>query len=466
MLDQYGHRKLIIPAEVKGYYKKWKRKIHFVLLVFFLALPWVQINGHQGVLIDIPGRHLTLLGLSLYAHDAPLIFLVLAVMTLGLALITALFGRVWCGWACPQTVFIEAVYRQIEIWIEGSYLERRRLRDSEMGFKKFSKGALKWLAYLIISSLIAHSFIAYFAGSAELLHMMQGSPRENWTYFLFITVMTGILLFNFGWFREQFCLIACPYGRFQSVLLDSESVTVMYDVERGEPRKGKQNIQESNEKTDLKQGDCVACNRCVQVCPTGIDIRKGLQFECIGCTACIDACDEIMTKVKKPTGLIRYGAMTNKPVQWFRARILIYSFLTLLAVLSLAGLLMLQKQFRLEVLRGKGMPFQILKQADRSEFVQNQFEIRIENDEDHPLIVFLEINDENGKKFKLIIPENPISLSAKEKRGVPFFVQVSKDQLSHHGTVPLPLLIQIQGPQNSKIKKDVIFIGPQGQDRP
>lgn len=461
MLDQYGHRKTIIPAEVKGYFKKWKKRVHFVLLVFFLGLPWIQINHHPGILIDIPGRHFTFLGLSLYAHDVPLIFLVLAIMTLGLALITALFGRVWCGWACPQTVFIEAVYRQIEIWIEGDYIKRRKLRDSEMNLEKFSKLSLKWLAFLLVSSLIAHSFIAYFAGSINLLRMMQGSPSENWTYFLFITVMTGILLFNFGWFREQFCLIACPYGRFQSVLLDSHSVTVMYDVERGEPRKSKTSLKLANEKV----GDCVACNRCVQVCPTGIDIRNGLQFECIGCTACIDACDEIMTKVKKPTGLIRYGAMTKMPVQWFRARVLVYSGLTLIALMTLIGLLMAQTQFRVEILRGKGLPFQIIKQTDGGDLVQNQFEIRIENDDDHPLTVSLEINDEARKIFQLIIPEKEIYLSDHEKRGIPFFVQVHRDQLSSNGTVSLPLRVRFQGQQNGQLEKQVIFVGPQSEVR-
>ncbi|PIS11345.1 MAG: cytochrome c oxidase accessory protein CcoG [Bdellovibrio sp. CG10_big_fil_rev_8_21_14_0_10_47_8] len=452
MLDEYGHRLFIIPAEIRGFFQRRKKIVHVFLLIVFLLLPWIHLGGHQAIWVDIPGRHFTFFGLSLYAHDAPLIFFVLMILTLSLALLTALVGRAWCGWACPQTVFIETIYRQIETWIEGNYIARRKLRDQDLDLRKIRLGLTKWAAYFVVSSLIAHSFVAYFVGSKNLLTMIEGSPEQNMSYFVFVSLMTLVLMFNFGWFREQFCLIMCPYGRFQSVLMDSHSLTVMYDEKRGEPRKGQ--WQEGQEK-----GDCVSCQRCVQVCPTGIDIRNGTQFECIACTACIDACDEIMEKVHKPKGLIRYKALTEKKIQWFRSRVLSYGGLLLISVIALIVLLSVNKPYRIEVLRGKDAPYTIVPMWGKN-VVQNHFDVRFESHSQEELQVQIEIDGPLANQFQMIVPENPMRVVAGEKRNLPIFIQAPETIFS--GLTQIPLDIRFTELKSGEVllKKTITFVGP------
>lgn len=451
-LDEHGHRKGIIPAEVKGFWKKNKEVVHFILIFFFLLLPWTKINGIQTVLLDLPNRTFALFGTMFWAHDGPLLFFVFAVLVFSLAAVTAIFGRVWCGWACPQTVFIEGVYRRIEIWIEGNYLERRKLRDAPMSGNKFFKLFLKWLAFFLVSSLIAHSFVAYFTGAEKLVGMMQGSPTENWTYFLVISFITGVLLFDFGWFREQFCVIMCPYGRFQSVLLDRNSLTVMYDEKRGEPRKG---LPSENG----KQGDCVSCNRCVQVCPTGIDIRKGIQMECIGCTACIDACDEIMTKVNKPKGLIGYKSISGRGVAWKRPRVLAYAFVILIGLSGIFYNFFARAPLMVTLLRAKDTPYQLVE-MDGIPKVINHFKVHIHNQtfSNHQYSL-VHPEDWDQKNVKLTLAQNIVTVARGDEKILHFFVIVPADLFDQKGEWVSELKVQqLESPHF--IKKEMRFVGP------
>ena len=367
-LDSYGERIGLIPAEVRGYFRNWRTRVQIFLLLMFLCLPWIQIQGHQAVLLNISRREFNFFGLLFRAHDAPLFFLILAILVMGLAFVTAIWGRIWCGWACPQTVFIDLVFRRIEIWTMGSYIERRKLAQESLSLKKFLKVSLKWILFVVVSSLIAHSFIAYFSGAKELISMMKKNPNENWEYFVLVSFVTGIVLFDFAWFREQFCVIMCPYGRIQSVLLESNSLSIVYDQNRGEPRRGLQD-------PGTRQGDCIACHRCVEVCPTGIDIRNGLQMECIACTACIDACDEIMRKVNKPEGLIRYQTVKGQGLQWRQPRALLYFVLTALALGGLGFRSITKEPFEATVLRAKDTPFQVLPDGR----ILNHFKVHVFN---------------------------------------------------------------------------------------
>jgi cytochrome c oxidase accessory protein FixG len=445
MLDADGHRLFIIPAEVRGKFQRWKMKIQTVLMLLFLILPWLTVGGEQAVLLDLPHRHFVLLGLHLYAHDAPLIFLLVLGFVGSLALVTALWGRVWCGWACPQTVFIERVYRQIEIWVEGTYLQRRKMLTSPWTLEKFLRKSLKWVLYVLVSSLIAHSFIAYWAGAKTLIHMMQAPPNQNWSYFLWSTSITGILLFNFAWFREQFCLIVCPYGKFQSTLLDSHSINVMYDEKRGEPRK-------ATTVAKNQQGDCVSCQRCVQVCPTGIDIRQGIQMECIGCTACMDACDEIMEKVRKPKGLIRYKAQTEKKIRWFRGRVLAYAGLVAFSFIGLSWALAVRSDIRIEILRAKDLPYQKIEK-DQKSWVQNHFVLRLENETTQQQELLL-IPSENQS---VILPENPVQLQPGQKRDLPMIVMVPEEQFTVMGKAETVFQFQNQKKVHQRI---IPLLGP------
>ena len=290
-----------------------------------------------------------------------------------IAFMSALLGRVWCGWACPQTVFIDGIFRKIENFIEGYTASQKLLDKSSWSLKKIGKKFLKWLLFFLISCVITHSFLAYLVGSDLMLLMIQHSPFYHPKAALLMIFSTGIIFFDFGWFREQFCIIACPYGRFQSLLLDSHSLIVAYDEKRGEPRK--KTVADTS-----VSGDCISCTRCIQVCPTGIDIRRGIQMECIHCTACIDACDEVMLKLGKPKGLIRYdseaGILQEKKKIW-RPRIFVYALLMTCMLGILLTVVMTRPDIRLEVLRGS-TPYQIDHEMGRT-YVINHFRIHAYN---------------------------------------------------------------------------------------
>lgn len=459
MLDEHGSKKAIIPAEVTGFWRKRRDIFYAVLILFFLVLPWTKINGIQTVLLDLPNRKFAIFGVTFWAHDAPMVFFVLIFFTLGLTFITSIWGRVWCGWACPQTVFIDFIYRRIEKMVEGNYIQRRELEKQEMSLNKFLKKSAKWFLFFIVSSLIAHSFTAYFVGSVELTKWVYtGNISEHWTTFLIISFITLILLFDFGWFREQFCIIMCPYGRFQSVLMDHGSLAVLYDEKRGEPRKGLPVA------SDGKKGDCVSCNRCVQVCPTGIDIRKGLQMECIACTACIDACDDIMEKVKKPKGLIKYSTISGVQNKITSIRSIIYLAILLLSGVALAVLLMNRSDVHVAFLRAKDSPYQMIKNNDGSEAIMNHFKLHIKNQSFENRKYRLTIPEEfKNFNVELKLPENPVSVVAGTDKTIHVFMVFKKEILSGKGEVKLRLNIIDDESTNKELNdqsKEFSLVGP------
>ena len=417
-LDDFGHKHTIIPAEVKGYYQERRFWFQWILIFIFLLAPWIYINGSQLILLNLPERKFAFFGYTFLAHDGPLVFLILAILTLGLAAMTAVFGRVWCGWGCPQTVFIERIYRAIEILVEGKYIQRRKLAAQEMNAEKFFKTVIKWFLYLVVSSLIAHSFVAYFSGSKELTEMVLSThPQDHWTYFLIITAMTAVLLFDFGWFREQFCIIMCPYGRIQSVLMDKDSLAIMYNE---------------------KRSDCIECKRCVQVCPTGIDIRKGLQMECIACTACADACDEIMTKVNRPQKLIGYNSISEKGIKWFKPRVLVYGLIIIVCAVVLTVNVAHRNPFYVSLLRAKDIPYQILNEGQ----VLNHLKLHILNQTK----VGQEFEVKISEAFKDIgiivtVPNQTIVTAAGAESTVHFFVMFPK-QILVRGALPVNFQIK------------------------
>ncbi len=456
--DKKGRRIFLYPAEVRGFFRKYRTITQAALIIFFLVLPWITVDGQQLLLLDISNKTFHFFGLNFKAHDAPMIFLVLAVLTIGIALLTALLGRVWCGWACPQTVFIDGVYRKIEVWIQGNYIQRRKLSKEGWTPNKISKISLTWVAYFIVSTLIAHSFVSYFVGSQRLIQMIQGTPQENWAAFLIVMSMTGVLMFDFGWFREQFCIIACPYGRFQAALMDKKSISVVYDYNRGEPRK-----DPSVPKN--QQGDCVSCRRCVEVCPTGIDIRRGIQMECIGCTACIDACDEIMEKVNKPLGLIRYGSEheleTKSKPTWIslltRPRVVLYSVILFAVMGILSFLIQNREPIMVSVLKVRGAPYSKLVEGSIS-YTLNHFKLHVHNQSSEEMIVFLSADDD----VSLVVPQNNIRLSSNSSREVHFFAKFKED-LSKENKGSLHRALNIEAKTKKEVRniiKDLTLVGP------
>ena len=426
-LDEKGRKRGIFPAAVKGKWIKYREAVYAVLVLVFLVLPWTRWDNRQTILLDLANRRFYLGPITFFAHDGPLLFFVLGLAAFSIITITVFLGRVWCGWACPQTVFIEFLYRRIETWVEGNHLARRKLAEAPMDFKKFQKVALKWFLFFLLSEHIAHSLVAYFVGARELVWITTLSPSENLSLFLVVQFLAFLFLFNFGWFREQFCLIACPYGRFQSVLMDAHSMAVLYDPVRGEPRRTKgQKVaaQTSGATSTLKsnQGDCVNCFKCVAVCPTGIDIRDGIQMECLACTACMDACDEVMTKVGKPKGLIRYAVeadfLPNPPKKsWSRRGVYIFVLVMLMGGGSLA--LMRRQAFDVVWIRSVGSPYSVL---DENHFT-NQYRLHITNQSRFAISV-KSLGSPEHPEIEFVSPQITEPLSPGEQKMLPVFVKV------------------------------------------
>ncbi|MCB0391997.1 MAG: cytochrome c oxidase accessory protein CcoG [Bdellovibrionales bacterium] len=458
-LDEYGDRKYIYPAEIKGFFKNWRNIIHPLFIAFFLILPWIKVNDQQWVLLNLPERKFNIFGLSFWAHDTPMIFFVIAGLLVGLSFVTAVWGRVWCGWACPQTVFIESVFRRIEILVEGNYLARMKLDKAPMDFKKFLKKSIKWSLFLLISLIITHSFLAYFVGTDRLLDMIQHSPKENWTNFLIICITTAIILFDFGWFREQFCLIMCPYGRFQSVLMDKSSLGVFYDKKRGEPRRTKENKDNPSE-----QGDCINCYKCVSVCPTGIDIRNGLQMECIACTACIDACDEIMEKVNKPKGLIRYASestLEGNKSNHLRPRTILYAVILVILLSGLTISLLKKESVSFSIIRAVEEPYKVTDTMEGKKEVINHFKVHIQNQSPSQVSTEYHLKDEDSA-YQLIAPMNPAITESGAKNWIHFFVKVDLDKF--HSTTDRELQIEFKTKGDSvdiDTLKSITLLGPE-----
>lgn len=422
-VESNGTRIPLFPAEVRGYWRTRRNYVQYFLMFLFLFLPWLKVNSNPAVLIDIQNKTFIFFGFKFWAYDGPYLFYILGFLTIGLALLTALFGRAWCGWACPQTVFLDGLFRKIEVWVEGGHLQRRELAKAPWNKSKLAKKILKWSLFILSSAIITHSFLAYFWGPEKVLSMLAEDPRNNWGSFVFIIVVNSLFLFNFTWFREQFCLIVCPYGRFQSVLLDSNSLNVHYDSKRGEPRRAPQQKSET-------QGACVDCKRCVQVCPTGIDIRNGSQMECIACTACIDACDEIMVKTKQPKGLISYRTSHNKRPYFFRPRILAYGFILLILTAFFSYSLFSRRPLETNLLRALDTPYFEIKDSENHIYIANSYRLRIHNQTDNPIDLNLSsVPSALPPDAQYGFPNEAVKLSADETRVLPFIVKIKKKKI-------------------------------------
>jgi len=367
-INSDGSRRFLHPADVKGVFTTYRRLFAYLLICVYITLPWIPINGHPAIFLDVINRRFHLMGLSFAAQDLWMAFFFITGLGFSLFFITSLLGRIWCGWACPQTVFLDHLFRRVERWIDGDATQRRLLDNMPWTAMKITKRIVKHSIFLLFSALITHIFLSYFISIPELYRWVTERPTEHWGAFIFVFVTTAIIYFNFAWFREQLCLVICPYGRLQSALIDDDSMIIGYDVKRGEPR------------GPVKQadaGDCINCNRCVQVCPTGIDIRQGLQIECIGCANCIDACNTIMTKLNRPKGLIRYDSQSGldgKPRHIIRPRIFIYGLLMLIGAIAFSLSAMQLRSANMSIVRMSGAPYFLTESV-----VRNQYMVRVIN---------------------------------------------------------------------------------------
>lgn len=335
-VDEKGKRVWIYPKKPSGYYHRLRIAVTVVLLSIFFIGPFIQVEGRPFMLFNIFERKFILFGQVFWPQDFFLLALTLITFFVFIILFTVAFGRLWCGWACPQTLFMEMVFRKIEYWIEGDANAQRRLNNSKWTKEKILKKSAKQTIFILISLLISHTTMAYLIGLDQVKEIVTQSPMEHLAGFMGLVAFTAIFYGVFAWFREQACIAVCPYGRLQGVLLVKDSLVVAYDWLRGEPR-GK--LKKNQATITEKQGDCIDCKLCVHVCPTGIDIRNGTQLECVNCTACMDACDDVMLKINKPKGLIRYSsynAISQGKQKIFTPRVAGYAAV-LTALISLLG---------------------------------------------------------------------------------------------------------------------------------
>lgn len=368
-----GRRNFVHPADVKGRFVRLRYVVFAALIAIWALLPWVQVGGKPALYLDVAARRFYLFGGTYNSQDFWLVFFLLSGVGLTLFFATTVLGRVWCGWACPQTVFLEGVFRRIERLVEGNRQARLRRNAAPMSIDKLWRKALKHLLFAVAALGVSHIFLSFFVSMPSMLSMIGASPSAHPGAFTWMAVTSVILYGNFAWFREQLCLIVCPYGRLQSVMTDRDSLVVGYDALRGEPR---------GKVKDASAGDCVDCGRCVVVCPTGIDIRNGLQLDCIGCTACIDACDEIMTKLKRPTGLVRYDSLNgleHRPRRWLRPRVFLYAGVVALWAVGAFFAFRSHVSFEANLLRLRGAPYHVLNAQTEDATVRNLFQVHLVN---------------------------------------------------------------------------------------
>jgi len=330
-MEQSGKRKWVFPRKPKGSYTNYRTIVAVFLLILLFGIPFLKINGNPLLLFNIIDRNFFIFGQPFYPQDFFILTLGAIASLVFIILFTVAYGRIFCGWICPQTIFMELVFRKIEYWIEGDRNKQMKLDRQEWNFEKIWKKGLKWSIFLVISLIVTHFMFMYIVGYQEVFRIMEQGPLANPTNFMVMILFTAAFYFVFTWFREQVCTLVCPYGRLQGVLIDKQTINVFYDFKRGENRA---KWRKGEDRKAVGKGDCIDCNQCVVVCPTGIDIRNGLQLECVNCTACIDACDEVMVKVGLPKGLIRYASedeIENQTKFKFTARMKAYAvFLTLL----------------------------------------------------------------------------------------------------------------------------------------
>lgn len=391
-VNEKGKRIWLFPKKPFGKFYNWRKIVSYVLIAFLFGAPHIKIGGEQMLLFNILERKFTIFGKVFWPQDMYLFALAIIVGIVFIILFTIIFGRLFCGWVCPQTIFMEMVFRRIEYWIEGDWTHQKKLDAAPWNREKIFKRIAKHSIFWIISFLIANTFLAYIISADELWKIQTDPLGQHIGGLISIVIFTTVFYLVFARLREQVCTTICPYGRLQGVLLDPNSMVVAYDHKRGENRA---KFKKGEDRQAAGKGDCIDCNQCVHVCPTGIDIRNGTQLECINCTACIDACDHMMDSVGLEKGLIRFvsenGIKNRTRFQWTR-RVKAYTALLIAMMVILTVLLVTRKDFETYIMRQRGTTYQITDDG----VVSNIFEINMLNKTKYNYDVKLELEGVEG----------------------------------------------------------------------
>jgi len=447
-IGEDGKRKWIYPNKPSGKFYNYRKLLSYVYLLVFFGLPFIKVNGDPLFLINVLERKFILFGMIFWPQDLFIFGLGMLIFIVFIALFTVIFGRVFCGWACPQTIFMEMLFRRIEYWIEGDANHQKALKKAPLDGTKIFKRAAKYSLFFLLSFLIANTFLSYLIGIDELFKIVTEPISKHIGGFTAILVFTGVFFFIYSWFREQVCLIVCPYGRMQGVLLDKDSVIVAYDYLRGETR---HHYKKNEERTG---GDCIDCGLCVKVCPTGIDIRNGTQLECTNCTACIDACDHIMESVGFEKGLIRYDSengIKNKVKLAFTTRMKAYSVVLAVLISVEVFLLVTRSDYDATIIRAKGM----LYQSQPNDQVSNLFTIKLVNKTRKTLPVEIKVEDSPNAKIQIVGKD--LEVKSEDMTQGSFFLFLDRKDIKQRKTE-----LKIGVYSNGKLIKTVVtnFFGP------
>jgi len=449
-LALFAKREKIFPREVHGLFAGLRIASVFVLLGIFYGLPWISWDGHQSILLDLPARKFYVFSLTFWPQDFLYLTFLLIIAALSLFFFTTLAGRLWCGYACPQTVWTET-FLWIERLIEGSRSQQMRLERENMSFRKFRIKASKHALWIIFALFTGFTFVSYFTPAKvlveEIVHF-QLSPWETFWLLFYAFATYG----NAGWMREQVCMYMCPYARFQSAMFDDDTLIVSYDTQRGDP-KGARSPSIDHRQKGL--GDCINCTMCVQVCPTGIDIRDGLQYQCISCSACIDACDDVMEKMQYPKGLIRYttqNALAGKKSHIFRPRVLIYGALLLFLLLTFSYSIWNRVPLGLDVIRDRNQLYR-----ETQGLIENVYTLKILNMDTKAHSYTLSVN--GIEDLKIATAHQDLVVESGEVKDIPVRVQVDEMNLSGRSSDIFFTIQATDAAQLSAIER-ARFLGP------
>ena len=482
-ITKEGNRNYIHPKKPKGKLYNLRTWFSIFYLAVFFTVPFIKVHGGPLILFNILERKFILFGLTFWPQDFFIFGIGMLTFIVFVILFTVVFGRVFCGWACPQTIFMEMVFRKIEYWIDGDATQQKQLKAMAWTAEKIKKRVLKFILFFSLSFLIANFFLAYLIGMDQLLNYIM-HPAANVGTLVSLFIFTVIFFFVYWWFREQVCIVVCPYGRLQGVLLDKNSIVVAYDYKRGEPRGklGREDNHKLKEVHDCKctnckgdggcndvvkkmeaiqpvhinaKGDCIDCFACVRVCPTGIDIRNGTQLECINCTACVDACDAIMTSIHKPEGLIRFASENSilQRVQLkFTRRIKAYTGVLFLLISLLVFLLVSRTDIDATLMRTAGMTYTALPDGR----ISNLYNLKLANKTHKDIPVFLKLENRTGE-ITLINQNNNI-VKKEAYITLQFFVKLNREEVKGWKT---PIVIGLY--DNEKKIKTITanFVGPE-----
>ncbi|SFD33486.1 cytochrome c oxidase accessory protein FixG [Chitinophaga sp. CF118] len=447
-VDKQGKRNWIYAQKPSGKYYNARSILSYLYFIVFFVGPFIKINGRPLFLLNVVEGKFILFGAIFWPQDFFIFGLAMVAFILFIVLFTMAFGRLFCGWACPQTVFMEMLFRKIEYWIEGNAAAQKLLNKAPWNTEKIRKKTIKHVLFYVLSFLIANTFLAYIIGIDSLMHIIKGPVSVHAGGLATMLIFSGIFYGVFTFFREQVCTVICPYGRLQGVLLDRDSLVVAYDYERGEPR-GHFKKQEEH-----SGGDCIDCLQCVKVCPTGIDIRNGTQLECVNCTACIDACNFMMEKTGRPLHLIRYASengIANKQPLHFSTRYKVYSLLLITILSAISWMLISRQPVSGAVMRTAGM----LYQERGMDSITNLYRIKLVNKTTGNILVSLKLEDTPGSINLLGQPV--IHVKAEDQGEGTFFVVLPRKNIKDRKTI-LHIALYTGNKKTGSIK--TTFLGP------